>query len=206
MRKLLYILTLFATLSAIHSAQAQSLDALLNSLSNFFSSSESATAEVPKEVYPQMEELSGRFAYDELAIDYQGDSSLAALAVSTLETQLPVISEKLGLIAGRDYMEVSADGSMMIVREGYQMPLYCSSYDSATGEASIMIRLLEQNINIRASVTKVDGRYKILFDARELLAIIAEHYSKFNENTTLLMVKGVIDSYPGVRVGAYLRK
>ena len=69
-----------------------------------------------------------------------------------------------------------------------------------------MISMLEQNINISASVTKVDGRCKILFDARELLAIIAEHYSKFNENTTLLMVKGVIDSYPGVRVGAYMRR
>ena len=206
MRKLLYILTLFATLSATHSANAQSFDALLNSLSSFFGLSESPSAQAPKEVYPRVEELSGRFVYDELAIDYKGDSSLASLAVSTLETQLPVIAEKLGLIAGRDYLEVSADGSMKIVREGYQMPLYCSSYDSTTGEASIMISMLEQNINISASVTKVDGRYKILFDARELLAIIAEHYSKFNENTTLLMVKGVIDSYPGVRVGAYMRR
>lgn len=206
MRKILYILTLCATLSATHSAQAQSFDALLNSLSNFFGLSASGTPEAPKEVYPEVEELSGRFVYNELAIDYKGDSSLASLAVSTLETQLSVIAEKLGLIAGRDYLDVSADGSMMIVREGYQMPLYCSAYDAATGEASIMISMLEQNINIKASITKVDGRYKILFDARELLSIIAEHYSKFNENTTLLMVKGVIDSYPGVRVGAYMRK
>lgn len=206
MSRLIYILTFCVALSATHSAQAQSFDALLNSLSSFLGVSETPPMQEPKLVYPSVEELSGRFAYDELAIEYKGDSSLASLAVATLESQLPLIAEKLGLIAGRDYMNVSEDGSMVIVRENYQMPLYCSAYDSATGEASIMIRMLEQNINIKASVTKVDGRYRILFDAREMLAIIAEHYSKFNENTTLQMVKGVIDAYPGVRVGAFMCK
>lgn len=206
MRKLIYILTFCVALSATHSAQAQSFDALLNSLSSLFGVTETPPVQEPKEVYPSVEELSGRFAFDELAIEYKGDSSLASLAVATLESQLPLIAEKLGLIAGRDYMNVAEDGSMMIVRDNYQMPLYCSVYDSATGEASIMLRMLEQDINIKASVTKVDSRYRILFDAREMLAIIAEHYSKFNENTTLQMVKGVIDAYPGVRVGAFMRK
>jgi hypothetical protein len=69
-----------------------------------------------------------------------------------------------------------------------------------------MMRLLDRSINLKALVTKLDGRYRIVFDAQELLSIIAQHDSKFAENTTLQMVKGVIDSYSGVRVGAFLRK
>ncbi len=201
------IILLVATLAiGTLEAQAQSLDDLMKSISAMFSSSESTQQAQPKEVYPNEEELVGRFKYDALAIDYKGDSALASLAVTTLESQLPLIAEKLGLVAGRDYMDVAPDGSMTIVCNGKQIPVYCTAYDTTTGTASIMMRLLDRSINLKASVTKLDGRYRIVFDAQELLSIIAQHDSKFAENTTLQMVKGVIDSYSGVRVGAFLRK
>ena len=186
--------------------QAQSLDDLMKSISAMFSSSENTPSQESQPVYPTEDELLGRFKYDALAIDYKGDSALASLAVATLESQLPLIAEKMGLVAGRDYLDVSPDGTMIIVCDGKQLPVYCTAYDPTTGTASLMMRLVDQNITLKASVTKLSGKYRIVFDAQELLSIIAKHDSKFAENTTLQMVKSVIDSYPGVRVGALLQK
>ena len=204
--KRIFILLIAALAVGVADVQAQSLDDLMKSISAMFSSSDSSQLAQPKEEYPAEAELVGRFKYDALAIDYKGDSALASLAVTTLETQLPLIAEKMDLVAGRDYMDVSPDGTMIIVCNGKQIPVYCTAYDPTTGTASLMMRLVDQNINLKASVTKVGGKYRIVFDAQELLSIIAKHDSTFAENTTLQMVKGVIDSYPGVRVGALLRK
>lgn len=205
MKPLRHIFLLVVALLGVHSLQAQSLDDLMKGLSSFFSAEQPAK-ETPKEVYPVVDELLGRMRYEALAIDYTGDSTLASLAVATLESQLPLLAEKAGFVAGRDYLEVADDGTMHVVRDGKQATAYCSSYDQQTGRAAIMMRVDEQNIHITATVLKVDGRYKVLFDAQELFALMAKHYSKFEENTTLQMAKGVIDSYPGIRVGAVLRK
>ena len=177
----------------------------MRGLSSLFSSEEPAK-ETPKDVYPALEELFGRFKYEALAIDYSGDSTLAALAVSTLESQLALIAEKAGFVVGRDYVDVTNDGTMIIVRDGHKAQAYCSSYDSQTGKASIMMRLDEESVYIATTVTKIDGRYRLMFDATEIFGLMAKHYSKFHDNTTLQMAKGVIDSYPGIRVGVILRR
>lgn len=205
MKQFLHIVLLCASVFCVHTSQAQSLDELMKGLSSLFSS-EQPSDEPLKEVYPTAGELFGRMRYDALAIDYTGDSTLASLAVATLENQLPLLAEKAGLVAGRDYVEVSDDGSMQIVRDGKRAAAYCSSYDEMTGRASIMMRVGEQSIYISAIVTKNEGRYRLMFDAQELFALMAKHYSKFEENTTLQMAKGVIDAYPGIRVGVVLKK
>ena len=205
MKHFLHIALLCATMLCVHTSQAQSLDDLMKGLSSLFSS-EQPPKEPVEEVYPAADELFGRMRYDALAIDYKGDSTLASLAVATLENQLPMLAEKAGLVAGRDYVEVSDDGSMQIVRDGKRATAYCSSYDKMTGRASIMMRVGDQSIYISAIVTTSEGRYRLMFDAQELFALMAKHYPKFEENTTLQMAKGVIDAYPGIRVGVVLRK
>ncbi len=205
MKHFIFMLLTLCAVVCSQQASAQSLDDLMRGLSSLFSTQEPAS-ETPKDVYPPLDELFGRFKYDALAIDYSGDSTLASLAVATLESQLPLIAEKAGFVAGRDYLEVLDDGTMHIVRDGKRATAYCSSYDEQTGRASIMMQVDEQTIRIVATVIKADGGYRVLFDATELIALMAKHYSKFEENTTLQMAKGVIDAYPGIRVGAVLRK
>ena len=198
------LLTLCAVICG-QCAQAQSLDDLMRGLSFLFSAEEPAK-ETPNDVYPALDELFGRFKYDALAIDYTGDSTLAALAVSTLESQLALIAEKAGFVVGRDYVDVTDDGTMIIVRDGHKAQAYCSSYDSQTGKASIMMNLGEQSVYTTTTITKVDGRFRLMFDATELFGLMAKHYSKFQDNTTLQMAKSVIDNYPGIRVGVILRR
>ncbi|MBO5983857.1 MAG: DUF4923 family protein, partial [Rikenellaceae bacterium] len=171
------LLTLCAVVYS-QQASAQSLDDLMRGLSSLFSTQEPAS-ETPKDVYPPLDELFGRFKYDALAIDYSGDSTLAALAVSTLEGQLALIAEKAGFVVGRDYVDVTDDGTMVIVRDGHKAQAYCSSYDNQTGKASIMMNIGEQSLYITTTVTKIDSRYRLMFDATELFALMAKHYSKF---------------------------
>lgn len=205
MKRFICILLTLCAVICNQQTHAQSLDDLMRGLSSLFSSEEPAK-ETPKDVYPALEELFGRFKYEALAIDYSGDSTLAALAVSTLESQLALIAEKAGFVVGRDYVDVTNDGTMIIVRDGHKAQAYCSSYDSQTGKASIMMRLDEESVYIATTVTKIDGRYRLMFDATEIFGLMAKHYSKFHDNTTLQMAKGVIDSYPGIRVGVILRR
>lgn len=206
MKRILFILLALGAICVSEPSRAQSLDDLMKSIGAMFSTSEQTPQQKPAVTTPTLEELIGRLKYDALAIDYTGDSSIASLAVATLESQLPMIAEKFGFVAGRDYIDVSDDGSLLIVCDGKGAAAYCSSYDQATGRTTIMMRLGEQNIYVGATVLKSQGRYRLLFDATELFSLMEKHYPAFAENTTLVMIKGVVDAYPGIRVGVVLRK
>ena len=206
MKRILFILLALGAICVSEPSRAQSLDDLMKSIGAMFSTSEQTPQQKPAVTTPTLEELIGRLKYDALAIDYTGDSSIASLAVSTLESQLPMIAEKFGFVAGRDYIDVSDDGSLLIVCDGKGAAAYCSSYDQATGRTTIMMRLVEQNIYVGATVLKSQGRYRLLFDATELFSLMEKHYPAFAENTTLVMIKGVVDAYPGICVGVVLRK
>lgn len=206
MKKILYILTLCIALTATNSAQAQSLDALFKSLSSFFGATEEQKPETPKITHPDVYDLMGRWVFDGLVMDYTGDSSLASVAISTLESQLPALATKFNLVAGRDYINVNEDGSIVAVHGESKITAYCTYYDSYSGEASLTFNHNNKSINITATVIEQDGKTKVLFNANKLMNLLAQHYSKFNESTTLQMAKTVIDSYPGIRVGATMKR
>lgn len=206
MKRILFILLALGAICVSEPSRAQSLDDLMKSIGAMFSTSEQTPQQKTAVTTPTLEELIGRLKYDALAIDYTGDSSIASLAVATLESQLPMIAEKFGFVAGRDYIDVSDDGSLLIVCDGKGAAAYCSSYDQATGRTTIMMSLAEQSIYVGATVLKSQGRYRLLFDATELFSLMEKHYPAFAENTTLVMIKGVVDAYPGIRVGVVLKK
>ena len=49
------------------------------------------------------------------------------------------------------------------------------------------------------------GDIRILFKAKELMTIVSQT-SIFKENSSLQMIKGVIDSYPEIQVGAVVKR
>lgn len=205
MRKILYIIALCFALSANHSAQAQSLDDLLKGLSSFFGSSEQPK-QTPKITHPDAYDLIGRWTYDAPTMDYTGDIALASVAISTLEGQLPTLMTKFNVVAGRDFIEVGDDGTIVVARDKSRTTAYCSYYDSYSGEATMTFNVDGKSINITATILEQDGKTKILFNANKLMSLLEQHYSKFKENTTLQMAKTVIDNYPGIRVGAVMKR
>ena len=66
--------------------------------------------------------------------------------------------------------------------------------------------LKDKYINVTGLVLVQDGKTKVLFDANKIMELLSQHYPNFKENTTLQMAKTVIDSYPGIRVGAAIKK
>lgn len=204
MKKTFYISILCLVLCSTN-VQAQSLDDLLKGLSSFFGSSEEAAPQ-PKITHPEIYDLIGVWKFDGLVMDYTGDSSVAAVAVSTLESQLPTIATKFNIVAGRDYIDVSDDGTLTFVCGEARMTAQCSYYDSYDGKASMTFYIDGKSVYVTATILEQGGVTKVLFDANKLMEILAKHYSKFNENTTLQMAKTVIDSYPGIRVGAKIKR
>lgn len=206
MKKLLFLITLTTATALWQGAQAQSLDALMKSITSLFVTDEPTQTEEVKQTHPTQAKLMGRWIYDSLAIDYTGDSSVAALAVSTLESQLPTLAAKFELSAGRDNIMVNDDGTMIITIGDKKSSAYCSSYDQRTGSATMMFRLKDKNISIGATAIDHNGKVKLMFNANEMMELVAQNYDKYDEMTTLQMAKGVIDSYPGIMVGLVLKR
>lgn len=168
----------------------------------------STSSQAPaKESHPAAVDVIGRWMYESLAIDYKGDSSVASIAVATIESQLPTIAAKFELVAGRDYVDVGGDGTITFVHDQSKMSAACTSYSAYTGKALINIRYKEQTISLTADVIEVEGnRCKLMFDAISLMNILSQNMPNFSENTTLQMANEIIKNYPGIRIGVMTKK
>ena len=206
MKKFIYTLLLLVAVMASSNAQAQSLDDLLKGLASLVGVTTESTEQKPKITHPEIYELSGRWNFDGLVMDYTGDSSIAAVAVSTLEGQLPLLASKFDLVVGRDYINIGEDGVITFACGDSRISAHCNNYDSYNGEVTMTFYLKDKYINVTGLVLVQDGKTKVLFDANKIMELLSQHYPNFKENTTLQMAKTVIDSYPGIRVGAAIKK
>ena len=119
---------------------------------------------------------------------------------------MPAITPKFDLVAGRDYIDINEDGSTVIVRGDKRMSGYCAYYASYSGDADLTFTIDGKSVHINATIIEQDGKTKISFDANKMMSLMQQHYAKFNENTILQSAKTVIDSYPGIRVGATVKR
>ena len=206
MKKFIYTLLLLVAVIASSNAQAQSLDDLLKGLASLVGVTTESTEQKPKITHPEIYELIGRWNFDGLVMDYTGDSSIAAVAVSTLEGQLPLLASKFDLVVGRDYINIGEDGVITFACGDSRISAHCNNYDSYNGEVTMTFYLKDKYINVTGLVLVQDGKTKVLFDANKIMELLSQHYPNFKENTTLQMAKTVIDSYPGIRVGAAIKK
>lgn len=201
MKRVIYILIMCCALT--RGAQAQSLDGLLNSLSNMFGTSSPQPQEVEKPVYPTQKQLFGTWVYSQPEIVYTGDDTLAALAISSIKGQLPALLQKFGIEPGREYAIIK--GAKITVRSGDNQAKATYTYIPANGKAIITSEEDGQKIILTAYLTIKSGCLTLLFDAQELIALASQSQT-FKENSTLQMAASVISSYPGIKVGATAKK
>ncbi len=185
------------------SAQAQSLDGLLNSLSSMFGSSPQQTQVVEKPVYPTQRQVVGTWVYSQPEIVYEGDDTLAALAISSVKSQIPALLQRYGIVAGREYAIVK--GSKITARSGDKEAKATYSYTASNGKAIITGEHNGKAITLTGYLTIKNGDITILFDAQELIAIASQSQT-FRESSTLQMMASVISSYPGIKVGVTAKK
>lgn len=205
MKKTLYVLIFAVATFGVTNSSAQTLEGLFNSLSKMFISSEPAEEKTTAKVeYPTEKEITGKWTYQEMVMEYTGNSTLASLAVSSAASQLPALASKVG-ITGKEYVRIKSDGTMLFVGGDSKIEAKYT-YVQPTGKIIVSVVHKGQTITLTGSVTKVNGGLKVLFNAKEVAAKAELVSSKFKENTTFAMLKGLVDSYPGIMGGAIFKK
>ena len=203
MKRILYILIFAVATFGATSSSAQTLEGLFNSLSKMLSSSESAETKAEVKVeYPTEKEIIGKWNYQEMVMEYTGDSTLASLAVSSAATQLPTLAAKVG-ITGKEYVRIKGDGTIMFVGGDSKVE---AKYTYVKPTGKIIVSVVHNNQTITGSVAKVNGGLKVLFNAKEVVAKAELVSTRFKENSTFAILKELIDSYPGIMGGAIFKK
>ena len=183
MKKTLYVLIFAVATFGVTNSSAQTLEGLFNSLSKMFISSEPAEEKTTAKVeYPTEKEITGKWTYQEMVMEYTGNSTLASLAVSSATSQLPALASKVG-ITGKEYVRIKSDGTMLFVGGDSKIEAKYT-YVQPTGKIIVSVVHKGQTITLTGSVTKVNGGLKVLFNAKEVAAKAELVSSKFKENTT----------------------
>lgn len=182
-------------------ADAQSLQSLFK----VFGGSKTEQKAESKTEIPAAEQLQGRWVYQALDMTYTGDSTIASVAVASAKTQLSTVADKSGLVAGRDYMEIGADGTAKLV-SGERTATASYSYRPEDGKMTVGMEHGGKKVALTAEVRITDGKLRIMFDAAQLVAEAEKHSDSLKENTYFQMLKAMTEKYPGIMVGAVFGK
>ncbi|MBR4994489.1 MAG: DUF4923 family protein [Alistipes sp.] len=205
MKKIALIVALLFTTATVNNISAQSLQSLFEGLTKMFTEPAASEPETPKVVYPTAKEITGRWSYQQLALEYTGNSTIASLAVSSAATQLSTLANKFGLVAGKDYVKVKNDGTMLFVSSDRKVEAKYT-YVEPTGQLIVTMNKDGKNLTFTGSLSKVDGNLKIMFKASEMIAKAELVSSKMKDNSTFAILKELIGSYPGIIGGAIFSK
>lgn len=204
MKKILYALMFVTFAFSATNASAQSLEGLFNSLSKMLSGESTAPKQEVKVDHPTEKEIIGKWTYQEMCMEYTGDSALASLAVSSAASQLPTLAAKVG-ITGKEYVRIKGDGSMLFVGGDSKIEAKYT-YVKPTGKIIVSVVHNGQTITLTGSVAKIDGGLKVMFNAKEVAAKAEMVSSKFKDNSTFAILREMINSYPGIMGGAIFKK
>ena len=75
-------------------------------------------------------------------------------------------------------------------------------YDPATGYVSFTLTRNGTTEAFPATATAKDGVLTVLFDAETTIATLLRMAPELKDNSSLLIIKAVVDKYPGIKIGA----
>lgn len=177
-------------------AQAQSFSDLLKAFSG-----ETTKAEAPKPNYPSARDLAGKWSYQALAMEYNGNDALASIAISSAKEQLATLNTKLGLTPGKDYIQLKSNGSLTIgIGDNKVLGKY--SYIPPTGGLIITLGEEDYKVILTATATLRNDELYIMFNAKELIAITEATTPKISEEQIFAIAKALINAYDGIMIGA----
>ena len=204
MKKILYVLIFSIAVFSTTNASAQTLEGLFNSLSKMLSAESSTPKQEVKVEYPTEKEIIGKWNYQEMCMEYTGDSTLASIAVSSAASQLPTLAAKVGL-TGKEYVRIKGDGSMLFVGGDSKIEAKYT-YVKPTGKIIVSVVHNGKTITLTGVVSKTNGALKVMFNAKEVVAKAEMVSSRFKDNSTFAILKELINSYPGIMGGAIFKK
>lgn len=192
-----------ALLLCLNRAGAQSLQRLWQSL---FGSDETKTEQtVPEQKPMTAAQLAGTWLYSEAAIDYAGDDMLASMAVSALKGQVEAYAAKAGVVAGRDRLILGADRTLRFIA-GKHTAKGTYAYDATSGTVTMQVEIGGRQCTLAGMTTCENGVMTLLFDAGEALAAMKAAAPQLAQNENVKLATTVVENYPGIRLGACLKK
>ncbi len=191
------ILLLGITLFALP-ANAQSWGDMLKGLLG----SETTSQPEVKVEYPTAKQIVGKWVYQQLDMDYTGDSAIASMGVSTAKTQLASVAAAAKLTSGKDYVKLANNGTFTL-HSGERKIEGNYTYSPANGKLIITVN---EKLKAEATVTLVDGQGRIMFNAKQAALTIEQQSESFKNNTTFRLMKEIVMAYPEITVGAIMKK
>lgn len=198
-RIVISLLLVFAAATAAESACAQGLQGLLNLFAN--AKAAKADAHTAGELLTAEQLTASTWVYSAPQIVYSGNSSMATVAIAALRTQMPDIAKTLGLNAGSDSVAFLGDGTAAMTN-GENKASVPYMYDPATGYVSFTLTRNGTTEAFPATATAKDGVLTVLFDAETTIATLLRMAPELKDNSSLLIIKAVVDKYPGIKIGA----
>lgn len=189
-------------------AAAQSWQTLLKDV---FQSLGGSASEKPAQekaavpVPPSAKELQGVWTYQAPAISYTGSDMLATLAVATLESQLPAYYQQAGLLPGAGTFAFGENDVFEAVLGAHRIT-GTYGYAAAAGEVSLSFPLEGKQVSFKGRVTLADDVLTLMFEASETLRTLRAASAQFAQNQKVQQISAILDAYPGIMLGAKMKK
>ena len=201
-------IAIIAGLFAFQTAGAQNLTDLLK-LFGFGSSdtTEQAaeSAEAAKTPELTSEGLLGVWRYVEPASRYDGNDMLGSVGFKAMQAVLPAMYAKAGLSDGSARITFSAP-DVASGEIGKYKVTGRYTFTPEDGSMSVSATVGKASGVLHGTATLEDGVLTLLFDAAEAAAIVERVSAKAAANDNFKMMKSLLDSYPGVKLGCRMRR
>lgn len=195
---------LAVALLACQSAEAQSLTDLLK-LFGFGGSTETKEQAAP-EPKPALTAkiLHNKWHYAEPASRYDGDDMLGSFGMKAVESLLPTLYGKAGLDSSAT-VTFSANGTASGQLGEYKLTGRYT-FNESDGSMTVTATIGGVEGVLHGSATLDNGVLTLLFDAKEAASIVERVSSRAAANDKFQMMKSLLNSYPGVKMGCRMRR
>ncbi len=204
MKRQLILAAFAVALAAPVSAQSWQ-DLFKNALQSLTgtSSEPAATTAAPEPLSEK--ELLGTWSYQAPAMEYTGSDMIASLATSTLKGQLPSYYQQAGLHPGKATVTFTRRGVFKAALDKQKLE-GVFRYDDDTGELTIECLFAGNPVSFTGRAKHADGVLTMLFEANAALGSLRASSQQYAQNQKLQQVAAILEHYPGVMLGAELKR
>ena len=204
MKRQLILAAFAVALAAPVSAQSWQ-DLFKNALQSLTgtSSEPAATTAAPEPLSEK--ELLGTWSYQAPAMEYTGSDMIASLATSTLKGQLPSYYQQAGLHPGKATVTFTRRGVFKAALDKQKLE-GVFRYDDDTGELTIECLFAGNPVSFTGRAKYADGVLTMLFEANAALGSLRASSQQYAQNQKLQQVAAILEHYPGVMLGAELKR
>lgn len=154
---------------------------------------------------PSKSKVFGVWSYSDFDIEYLGNNTLASTAISQAEYYLQQEIVAAGITSGCYSITLRSNGKGCICYGDYTYE--CSySYNATNAHVDIEVKLNNATVECSGFIKMKDGKLGLMLNAEDVVKTVATIAPEAMNDQTYLMVKSVVDSFPGIYITTYYCK